>query len=1259
MSIGFVIGRAGTGKTRHCLDQIIQLLRSDPLGPPIFWIVPRQVTFSVERLLLEQFGPFSRCRILSFDKLGDEVLGTTGGAAVSPITSRGRQMILGLLLRQLQNRLSFFTSSARRLGLASELDHTFTEIERSGTELRSMVETLETALGTDPTDADTQTLLAKSRDLLLLYDEYQKFLGPDRLDPHRRLERVLEVMCDCPAFKNATVFIDAFTEFTRHERQMIVGLAGSCADVTVTMLIDPASPVAKNFHLSPDELSLFHKTERNFRQLMVQLTEAGATIRPIVRLESDSSGTGGPPVSAGKHGRAARATNAQTAGRFRTETLQAIEHFAFDHQPPQEFAAGDSIERIAAPDRASEVDAVARRIRDLLRTGSRLRDVIVLVRDLSKYQPLIATSFREHGLTYFIDARRSAMHHPLLQWLRAVFAIARKHWPTEDSIALLKSGLAGVSLDQADEIENYVLLHGITREKWESPEPWDMQRGSILVGENEEAIEQETAEPIKIDAARREVLEKIRPFLDVVNHQPRLTFKQICSALFNLMESFGVRATIAKWIEESQVTGKVVIAAEHEQTWTNLVELFDEMVDLLGDHEVKFEDYVQTCEAGLEKFDFALTPPTLDQVAVGEIERSRATDAKTTFVLGLAEGLFPMATREPTVLTDADRGLLRRRSIELDDDTTRALLDERLLGYLAFTRASERLILTRPSAEDGGRPLNASPFWQRLDLLFPTLAQATTNAPCYAHDKPDCIATPRQLVTGLMRWARQFDPSVAPDPAWSTLYDAVASGSEMGSGFGVQGSEKDGSSTQRDEMSLRPSPGTPGEGRVRVLPPAPKQSSIEEQPSSRESTRREIKTMAAPSDRTQAISSPVLTLIAQAWPALSYTNDATLSPAVAGALFPSPLEATVSRIETYATCPFKHFAQYGLQLKSREVRDFSFADAGMAYHQIMESIVGHLLQSKSQWKDLTDEQAKARIAATAAEVAKQLRNEVMLSSARNRYMLGRIERTLSQVIASQRTLAARQTLQPARTGVKFGRAGDKLQSPLIKTAAGREVRLQGRMDRVDQVPDRALFSIVDYKSGNASLSLQSVYHGLAMQLLAYMLVLRENQAGAKRLTPIGAFYQRVTRSLQNKEHPSDVPEPGSDEFHLLTKPRGIFQTDFVSHFDNQLAGGNSLALNVSINKDNTFGRRESSDVADAGEINQLLDYVKKKIGDLADDLMSGNVSVTPYRLGNVTPCPRCEFRSVCRFEVGINRYHKLEVMKRSAVMEAIGGGGGE
>ena len=84
MSVRFVIGRAGTGKTRRCFDAIVEALRADPLGPPIYWILPKQATFMAERELTCASGleGFCRARVISFETLGADVLANCGGDAV-------------------------------------------------------------------------------------------------------------------------------------------------------------------------------------------------------------------------------------------------------------------------------------------------------------------------------------------------------------------------------------------------------------------------------------------------------------------------------------------------------------------------------------------------------------------------------------------------------------------------------------------------------------------------------------------------------------------------------------------------------------------------------------------------------------------------------------------------------------------------------------------------------------------------------------------------------------------------------------------------------------------------------------------------------------------------------------------------------------------------------------------------------------------------------------------------------------------------
>jgi len=131
MAVQFILGRAGSGKTRLLLEQIASLVKADPLGPPIYWLLPRQATFQGERLLTTLLGAFSRVRVVSFDQLGKDILIHCGDVEMPEVTALGRRMVIGHLLRRHQKQLKYYTRSAHRPGLAAELDSTFGEFERA------------------------------------------------------------------------------------------------------------------------------------------------------------------------------------------------------------------------------------------------------------------------------------------------------------------------------------------------------------------------------------------------------------------------------------------------------------------------------------------------------------------------------------------------------------------------------------------------------------------------------------------------------------------------------------------------------------------------------------------------------------------------------------------------------------------------------------------------------------------------------------------------------------------------------------------------------------------------------------------------------------------------------------------------------------------------------------------------------------------------------------------------------------------------
>ena len=641
MAVQFIIGRAGSGKTAWCVDRTVEACRADPLGPPVYWITPKQATFQTERDLCCGSGlpGYFRVSVVSFDLLGRQILAEVGGGAVPEVNDLGRQMILGHLLRGLESRLTFFRSVALKHGLPNELAGTFDELERGGVDLSGLPVKLAEALASaDGADATNTALLSKVRDLELIHRAYNDFLGQDRLDPGRRIRQSLEAIELSKRLQDATIYVDGFHDFGEHDRRILAGCAKVCRSMHIALTIDPASPLFKDANHLPDDMSLFHRTELAYRGLWFAFAEAGVEVRPPVYLRD--------------------------VRRFARPALSRLETWSSRGRAD---AAPVGVELIEAPDRRSEVDAAARKVLDLVAGGLRYRDVAVLARDTDDYHALIGASFAEHGIPFFVDRRRTARHHPLLQFVREALAVAGGHWPQEHLLSLVKSGLAGLSPHEADELENYVLLHGIRGSTWARPEPWTGRRTPPR--DDGAAVAPPSAD--HADNLRRTVMARLRPFVEAATSRPTQTVRGLCSAVFDLLEACKVRDALTEWAAQSEREGQIEQAGEHVQVWTELVALFEQFVDVLGDQQVTLADFTAVLETGLEGFDLALTPPTVDRVLVGQVDRTRTPSVKAAIVLGLNEGQFPRPARPDSVLSDADRRTLAARSVDVGPDTVR------------------------------------------------------------------------------------------------------------------------------------------------------------------------------------------------------------------------------------------------------------------------------------------------------------------------------------------------------------------------------------------------------------------------------------------------------------------------------------------------------------------------------------------------------------------------------------------------------------
>ena len=85
--------------------------------------------------------------------------------------------------------------------------------------------------------------------------------------------------------------------------------------------------------------------------------------------------------------------------------------------------------------------------------------------------------------------------------------------------------------------------------------------------------------------------------------------------------------------EAFQEAGELALAKEYSQVYRILIELFDKFVELLGDEKVTMDEYLKLLDAGLEEARVGVIPPGIDQVVVGDMQRTRLKRYESTYFL--------------------------------------------------------------------------------------------------------------------------------------------------------------------------------------------------------------------------------------------------------------------------------------------------------------------------------------------------------------------------------------------------------------------------------------------------------------------------------------------------------------------------------------------------------------------------------------------------------------------------------------------------
>ncbi len=786
VQVRFLLGPAGSGKTFRCLAEIRQQLSNAPDGMPLVLVTPKQATYELERQLLSNpsIQGYTRLHILSFERLADFIFERSGITPPELLSEEGRVMVLRALLSRKRKSLRLFRASARLTGFAQQLSSAISEFQQSRLapgQLRELAARM-----------TSQTLSLKLEDLAALTEQYLAWLEAHGLQDG---ERLLEAATEClgsssrspvqslkleapsPESKEPfqlSLYVDGFAQFSETEIELLAALLPLCVQATITFCL-------------PEGTAVDRADERNGRRSKIEERTSWLSGWSVARKAFEScrkrlAAIAGAELRSeylGRDPEKNRFASSRALARLEKEWAEPCDS-TYSPQSAEE-AEGvpqqkEAVRIIECADQEGEVIFAAREILRFVRKGGRYGQVAVLVRDLKNYHSIFQRIFASYEIPLFLDRRQSVSHHPLAELTRSALRTIAFGWQHEDWFAALKTGLVPANEEEIDRLENEALARGWEGASWQTP--LRIQEVGRTPQEKERLLTLET----ELERIRKKVLPAFQQLaLTLKRAQNKPTGRDLVACIREFWAALRVPQHLEWWAAGGrwQTAAGPAEGALHETVWNEINSWLDNIELAFSDEPVALREWLPILEAGLANLTVGLIPPSLDQVLIGTVDRSRNPDIRLGLVLGMNETVFPAAPTPALLLTSTDRAELERHGVRLGLDPRQQLNRERYYAYIACTRPREQLLLTFATRAADGTVLNPSPFLFKIRQIFPALQVEVAPEAC---DLSEC-EHPHELLRRAEWGVANGDQSQIADSRGSARLPGITAWMERLKGF--------------------------------------------------------------------------------------------------------------------------------------------------------------------------------------------------------------------------------------------------------------------------------------------------------------------------------------------------------------------------------------------------------------------------------------------------------------------------------------------
>lgn len=677
----------------------------------IYIITPEQFSFTLETKLLETIKGESviNAEVLTFNRMAHRVKSEVGGITKTDLSSYGKSMIVYDILDRSKKELKLLGKSAKNVDIITRL---INELKTHWVELKDIEKVIE--------GEQDIYLKSKLQDILCIYKKFEERIKNNFIDENDTLTILANQLPYTNMFENTIIYIDEFVGFTPQEYKVILELLKVAKQVNITICTDSLLE-SKN-----KENDIFYTNKK--------------TVSKIINLANNNGIQIENPVYLNK------------CYRFKNDELKHLEENLY--KTPYKKYAGEvkNINLFLSSNPYSEIEHIAGKIVELVRDdGLRYKDISIITKNLDDYASLAKAIFAKYDIPIFIDKKKDLSQDILIKYVLAILEIFARNWDYEAVINYIKLGFCDITDEEIFKVENYARRWGIKYNKWYSKD-W-------TIGED----------IADLNRIRKLIVKLLLNFKN--NLEGKKTVKQITRILYQFLTQNNIQEKLITKAE--QLENSEEIKSEYIASWNLLMEILDEIVLIFGDDEISFEKYAQTLKIAFSENNLGAIPASIDQVVIGDVNRSRSKKTKVIFIIGLNDGVFPSTNREEGFINDTDREILKDKGITLAKTTKENIYEENFNIYKAFTTAEQSLYLSYSGSSSDGNTLKPSTLIYKIKKIFNNLQEKSDII-----KRENIITNKKATFELLLTNLRDFNEGKEISSIWFDVYKIYSNDSE-------------------------------------------------------------------------------------------------------------------------------------------------------------------------------------------------------------------------------------------------------------------------------------------------------------------------------------------------------------------------------------------------------------------------------------------------------------------------------------------------